>query len=393
MPDVKSSNGPVSPIPDILWFIPTGGDGRHLGLPSRLNTFSYLTSVAQAVDNLGFDGALLAIGGYSEDPFVVASALSSLTKRLKFLIALRPSLISPLLAARQVTTLDRISGGRVNLNIVSGSSKSDYEGVNLEPTERYQLTDEWLSVFRKLLLGEPVAHKGEYFEVEGAKSLFNTVQKPYPPIYFGGSSDPALEVAAEHVDVYLSWTEHPEEVAEKISAVRQKAEAKGRKVRFGLRAHIIVRESEEAAWAAADELISRLSDEDIAKAQASFAASGSVGQQRQSRLHGGSRESLRIGKNLWAGVGLVRGGAGTAFVGNPENVAAALREYQALGVDTFVLSGYPHLEEAYYVAELLFPLLGKHNPLQANPEKVLEQVRAPQPSAQAFGPVGRGVSI
>lgn len=390
------TNGISTPsAPAVHWFIPSGGDGRLLGLPSQANSFSYLSQVAQAADTLGFDGVLLPTGSYSEDTLVVASALSSLTRRLRFLVALRPGLISPLLAARQVTSLDRISGGRASFNIVTGSGRNDLEGLPYTHDERYRLTREWLQVFTALLRGETVKYKGEYLDVENAKSLFNPVQQPYPPIYFGGSSDPARDIAAHYADYYLSWGERPEEMAEKIDDVRQKAERLGRAVQFGLRAHVIVREREEEAWEAADALIAHLSDEEIAKAQASFAASESVGQQRQSRLHGGSRKNLRVGKNLWAGVGLVRGGAGTAFVGSPENVAAAIGEYRALGIETFILSGYPHLEEAYYVAELLFPLLGKASPVFVKPEDLAQQVRpvAISEGGKALGPVGRGVSI
>ncbi|THF87121.1 LLM class flavin-dependent oxidoreductase [Deinococcus sp. KSM4-11] len=349
--------------PSVYWFIPSGGDGRRLGQPTRPAHFSYLTQVAQAADVLGFDGVLLPTGGTNEDTIVVASALSSVTRQLRFLVALRPSLISPVLAARLTASLDRISGGRVNLNIVSGSSPNELEGVNLTSAERYELTNEWLGVFRALLRGETVQHDGTHLHLSESRSLLPSVQRPYPPIYFGGSSDPALAVAAEHVDVYLSWGERPEQVAEKFERIRADARRHGRQVRFGLRAHVIVRPTEEEAWAAADDLIADVSDAQIAQAHQAFLSSASEGQRRQSALNGGTRESLRIGKNLWAGVGLLRGGAGTAFVGNPENVAAALREYQDIGVDTFVLSGYPHLEEAYRVAELLFPALGRTSPV------------------------------
>lgn len=348
--------------PDLYWFIPSGGDGRRLGQPSRPAGFQYLSQVAQAADVLGFDGVLLPTGGTNEDTVIVASALSSLTRQLRFLVALRPGLVSPVLAARLTASLDRITGGRVNLNIVSGSGNFDFEGLNLTQEQRYGLTNEWLGVFRALLRGETVDHHGEHLQVHGGRSLLSPVQRPYPPIYFGGSSDPALRVAGEHVDVYLSWGERPEQVAEKFDRVRAEAALHGRTVRFGLRAHIIVRETEEEAWAAADDLIAGISDEAIAQAHQAFLASGSEGQRRQSALNGGTRASLRVGKNLWAGVGLVRGGAGTAFVGSSENVAAAMREYQAAGVDTFVLSGYPHLEEAYRTAELLFPVLGRMSP-------------------------------
>ena len=208
------------------------------------------------------------------------------------------------------------------------------------------------------------------------QGLLPSVQRPYPPIYFAGSSDEARAVAAEHVDVYLSWGEPPEEVRDKFADVRRQAEARGRRVRFGLRAHIIVRDTEEEAWREADRLIAHLTDEQIAKAQAGFAASESVGQQRMARLHHGDRSNLRVGRNLWAGVGLVRGGAGTAFVGNPENIARALAEYQDAGVEIFILSGYPHLEEAYRTAELLFPVIGKASPVFQTVQQAIDAATA-----------------
>jgi alkanesulfonate monooxygenase len=183
------------------------------------------------------------------------------------------------------------------------------------------------------------------------------VQKPHPPLYFGGSSKVAIELAARQVDVYLTWGEPPALVAEKIAQVRRRAEELGRTMRFGLRLHIIVRETAQAAWNAANELIQYVDDETVRKAQQALARFDSEGQRRMSALHSGSRENLEISPNLWAGVGLVRGGAGTALVGDPETVAQRLLEYSDLGIETFILSGYPHLEESYRVAELLFPLL------------------------------------
>ncbi|MDB5046535.1 MAG: Alkanesulfonate monooxygenase [Deinococcus sp.] len=357
-----SASASAVPSPELYWFIPSGGDGQRLGQPTRPATFSYLSQVAQAADVLGFDGVLLPTGGTNEETLVVASALSSLTRHLRFLVALRPGLLSPVLAARLTASLDRISGGRVNLNIVSGSGNFDFEGLNLTQAERYELTAEWLGIFRALLRGEEITHHGPHFQLTNGRAPLPPLQQPYPPIYFGGSSQPALAVAGEHVDVYLSWGERPEQVAEKFEQVQAHAAQHGRTVRFGLRAHIIVRDTEDQAWAAADDLIAGISDEAIAQAHGAFLASGSEGQRRQSALNGGTRESLRVGPNLWAGVGLVRGGAGTALVGSAQNVAAALREYQRVGVDTFILSGYPHLEEAYRTAELLFPALGRPSP-------------------------------
>ncbi|WP_153606005.1 LLM class flavin-dependent oxidoreductase, partial [Pseudomonas aeruginosa] len=150
----------------------------------------------------------------------------------------------------------------------------------------------------------------------------------------------------------------------KIAQVREKAARQGRQVRFGIRLHVIVRETSEEAWQAADRLIAHLDDDTIARAQASLARFDSVGQQRMAALHGGSRDNLEVSPNLWAGVGLVRGGAGTALVGDGPTVAARVREYAELGIDTFIFSGYPHLEESYRVAELLFPHLDVQRPAQ-----------------------------
>jgi alkanesulfonate monooxygenase len=166
----------------------------------------------------------------------------------------------------------------------------------------------------------------------------------------------------------LTWGEPPAQVAEKLAAARNKAERRGRKLRFGIRLHFIVRETEEEAWRAADRLISHVTDAQIENAQARFTKEmDSVGQRRMAELHGGRRDRLVVSPNLWAGVGLVRGGAGTALVGDPETVAARIREYQDVGIDTFIMSGYPHLEEAYRFAELVFPLLSLAQPNNVTP--------------------------
>jgi alkanesulfonate monooxygenase len=222
-----------------------------------------------------------------------------------------------------------------------------------------------------LLAEKTVEFKGKHLSIEDGRLLFPPHQAGGPPLYFGGSSDAGIDVAVDTVDKYLTWGEPPAAVAEKINRVNAVAQQRGRKVSFGIRLHVIVRETNAEAWKAADELIQHVSDDTIASAQKIFARMDSVGQQRMAQLHGGRRDKLEISPNLWAGVGLVRGGAGTALVGDPETVAARIKEYQALGIDTFILSGYPHLEEAYRFAELVFPLLslntaGNVTPLRVN---------------------------
>ncbi|GAA5785824.1 FMNH2-dependent alkanesulfonate monooxygenase [Chitiniphilus shinanonensis] len=345
----------------LFWFLPTHGDSRYLGTShgARAVNHAYLRQVAQAADELGFEGVLIPTGRSCEDAWVVASSLAPLTERLKFLVAIRPGIVSPTVSARMAATLDRLSGGRLLLNVVTGGDPDEQHGDGsfLSHAERYEVTDEFLRIWRGVAAGETVNFSGRHLRVENAKALYPPVQRPYPPLWFGGSSDAAVELAAEQVDVYLTWGEPPAAVAQKIAAVRERAAALGRTVKFGIRLHVIVRETSAQAWQAAEELIRYVTDDTVAAAQQAFARFDSVGQQRMAALHGGRRDRLEISPNLWAGVGLVRGGAGTALVGSPEEVAARMREYADLGIETFIFSGYPHLEEAYRVAELLFPLL------------------------------------
>ncbi|MFD0673307.1 FMNH2-dependent alkanesulfonate monooxygenase [Cohnella sp. GCM10027633] len=346
---------------ELFWFIPLHGDGHYLGTSegARALDYDYLRQVAQAADKLGYEGVLLPTGKACEDAWVAASSLIPATRRLKFLVAVRPGLMSPSASARMAATFDRLSEGRLLVNVVTGGDPHELagDGIFLSHGDRYALTDEFLSVWRRLMQGEEVTYAGNHLRTEASQLIYTALQQPYPPIFFGGSSVPAQQIAADHVDVYLTWGEPPAEVAEKIAQVRKLAEAAGRKITFGIRLHVIVRETEEEAWAAADKLISRLDDKTIAEAQRILGRYDSVGQQRMSSLHKGDRSSLVISPNLWAGIGLVRGGAGTALVGDAETVAERLREYAALGIEKFILSGYPHLEEAYRTAELLFPLL------------------------------------
>ena len=354
---------------NVFWFIPTHGDGRYLGTAEggRATDLDYLSQIARAADQLGYYGTLLPTGKSCEDAWIVASTLVPQTRRLRFLVAVRPGLQPPTLAARMTSTLDRLSGGRVLINVVTGGDpvENKGDGIFLSHAERYEVTREFLHAYKALLAGETVTTNGKHVRIEGGNLLFPPVQAPNPPLYFGGSSEEAIEVAAETIDKYLTWGAPPAMVAVKIARVRAAARRRGRPVSFGIRLHVIVRETSEEAWAAADRLIANLDDATIAKAQEIFARMDSVGQSRMSALHGGRRDKLVIGPNLWAGVGLVRGGAGTALVGSAEEVAARMEEYRAVGVDSFILSGYPHLEEAYRFAELVFPLL----PLAHAPER------------------------
>lgn len=345
----------------VLWFLPTHGDSRYLGTSEggRAVDLPYLQQVAQAADTLGYYGVLLPTGRSCEDSWVVASALAPLTKQLRFLVAVRPGLQSPTLAARMTATLDRISEGRLLINVVTGGDpvENKGDGIFLSHDERYEVTREFLDIYKAVLRGETVEFTGKHFKIEDGRLLFPPHQTPHPPLYFGGSSEAANAVAAEQIDKYLTWGEPPAAVAEKINSVNALAEKSGRRVSFGIRLHVIVRETNEEAWAAAEKLISKLDDNTIAAAQKVFARMDSVGQSRMSQLHGGRRDQLEVSPNLWAGVGLVRGGAGTALVGDAATVAERIDEYRRIGIDTFILSGYPHLEEAYRFGELVLPNL------------------------------------
>ncbi|PIF92218.1 alkanesulfonate monooxygenase [Acidovorax sp. 62] len=373
---------------NVFWFLPTHGDGRYLGSTQQARAVdqTYLQQIAQAAERLGYGGVLVPTGRSCEDSWVIASNLAAVTRTLKFLVALRPSTFSVTANARMAATLDRLSAGRLLINVVAGGDAGDLEadGTFLSHDARYDHAREFLTVWKGLLAGETVDFDGEHVKVKGARQLFPPLQQPHPPLYFGGSSPAAHDLAAEQVELYISWGERPEDVAAKFADLRARAAAKGRTVRFGVRLHVIVRETEPEAWAAADRLISELDDDTVARAQAALARLDSEGQQRMSALHGGKRDKLEISPNLWAGVGLVRGGAGTALVGNPQQVANRLKEYAALGADTFVLSGYPHLEEAYRFAELVFPLL----PVAVQ-EKVGATLLSPFGEAIADGAVPR----
>jgi len=368
---------------DVLWFLPTHGDGKYLGseIAARHVSLGYLSQIARAADDLGYYGVLLPTGRSCEDSWVIASAMVPLTQRLRFLVAVRPGLTEPALAARMAATLDRLSGGRLLINVVTGGDPRELkgDGVFLDHDERYAVTEEFLSIWRKLMQGEEVSETYRHLKIEKGKLLYPPHQRPYPPLYFGGSSSAGGTVAAKHVDVYLTWGEPPADVAQKIATVKALAAAHGRTFSFGIRLHVIVRESSGEAWRAADELISKLDDATVATAQKAFARFDSVGQQRMARLHNGRRDQLEVSPNLWAGVGLARGGAGTALVGNPDEVADRMKEYMALGIDRFILSGYPHLEECYRFAELVFPKL----PLKAT----TGNDRGPARNAGPFGEV------
>ncbi|MFF5978991.1 LLM class flavin-dependent oxidoreductase [Streptomyces olindensis] len=350
------------------WFLPTNGDSRHVvggghGSPAtasgrdRPPTVAYLSQIARAAEEVGFAGALTPTGAWCEDAWLTTAMVSQHTERLKFLVAFRPGLISPTLAAQMAATFQRQTGGRLLLNVVTGGENQEQRafGDFLDKDSRYRRTGEFLQIVRELWEGKSVDLHGEHLRVQDA--ALARVPDPVPQVYFGGSSPIAGEIAARHADVYLTWGEPPAQVAEKITRLRSLAAGQGRALRFGIRLHVITRDTAEQAWAEADRLLDGFDPETVASVQAGLARSESEGQRRMLALHGGRRDRLEIHPNLWAGIGLVRGGAGTALVGSHDEVAERIREYHALGIEEFILSGYPHLEEAYWFGEGVLPRL------------------------------------
>jgi alkanesulfonate monooxygenase len=349
---------------DIHWFLPTGGDSREV-LPSgpdahrRSPDLGYLMQVARACDELGFGAVLTPCGTGCEDAWIVTAALLAHTSRLKFLVAFRPALLSPTLAAQMASTYQRVSGGRLKINIVTGAEQAELAkfGVWEDKATRYKRTGEFMKIMKAAWAEEPFDYSGEHFQVQGATT--REQPNPIPEIYFGGASAEAEQVAAEQVDVYLAWGEPPAMVTERVERMRALTAEAGRTIRFGIRFHVIARPTAEAAWAEADRLASAMDDDSIAAAQADFQATASVGQRRQAELAANARgtDRMEIYPNVWAGIGMVRGGVGTALVGSYEEVADRIMEYAELGFDEFILSGYPHLEEAYWFGEGVLPIL------------------------------------
>jgi alkanesulfonate monooxygenase len=342
---------------DFGWFLPTMGDSETIGPPTREATAEYLAQVARAAEDAGFVFALVPVGTTCQDAWLASAVVASRTERLKFLVAMRPGFIAPTVAAKMSNTLDQLTGGRVLINVVTGGFPHELaaDGDFTEHDERYARTQEFMQVVRKAWLAEKrFDHDGRFYRVEGGNVIPKPYQLPCPPFYFGGASDAAKRVGAEEADVYLLWGETLDMVRERIAGMRVRAAALDRTLRFGMRIHVIVRETEDEAWAAAGRMIAGIPDNFQAMMDRHMAKSDSVGEQRQREMAKES-EDLVLGPNLWSGIGKARLGVGTALVGSGENVAARLQEYVDEGIDTFILSGYPHLEEAQRFGRYVMP--------------------------------------
>jgi alkanesulfonate monooxygenase len=356
------------PAPRFDWFIPIDGDGEHIGTvrAEREPTFEYLQAVAKTAEAEGYFSLLIptrfANGLFDEraplaETWTTATALLAVTHRIRLLIAVRPGFISTGLFAQMAATLDQLSHGRADLNIVPGGIAGDFErlGEVSDHDYRYARADEFIAACRALWAKpEPLVFAGQHIRLNGA------LVSPSPSgdglqMYLGGASDSALALAGRRADVYLAWIQPLEAMASLLARAREHYAAAGRSPRFGLRTHLVVRDSEDAAWAAAADLLSQAAETVRAQRQTVFAGTPMVGQQAQARAYA----DHRVGRHLWNGISTVRVNCGTAIVGTPQQVAAELLAYWRLGIDEFIVSGYPHVEECRRVASDVLPLLAQ----------------------------------
>lgn len=372
---------------EFLWRLPMHGDGRRAHdrhtrgewnnqtasrvAPKTDNDdfgyIDYLSQVARAADIVGFHGALIPIFRFTEEPWVVAAALARETRNLRLLIAMQPWFMHPAYAAQMAASLQRISRGRVEWNIVTGGGGADQRayGDFIDHDSRYARTDEFLDVVKGYSTGEPYTHKGRFYQVEEGGLVAPLSRQSVPRIYLAGASDASMAVAAKHGDVHLSWGEPLAKQKEVIDRARRALDARNaeRDMRFGMRIDILARETEEQAWAELRQMFATVSDATQlggTRRTLGVGDSESVGAKRQFALHRGNTQhfdDLIVGPNLWAGMSKIRGGPGCVIVGSHEQVAERLAEYVDIGVSSFILASNPHLEEAYRVGEEVLPLV------------------------------------
>jgi alkanesulfonate monooxygenase len=350
---------------EISWFSALCDDDyEFLGAPDpRLkSSWEHCRDIVLQAETGGFDNILLPSGyELGVDTTTFAAGIAPMLKRLWLLMAVRIGENWPPQLARQIASLDRMLGGRLTVNIIS----SDMPGETLSSGPRYRRTVEAMSILRTLLNGEPLDHQGEFWKLKLDPPRVRTVSGKAPLLYFGGLSEDAREAAAAGCDVYLMWPDREAAVAALIADMTARAARHGRTLRFGYRAHVIVRETEAEARAAADRLLSKLDDATGAAIRAKSLDSTSAGVQAQAALREGAGDDGYAEPNLWTGVGRARSGCGAAIVGDPDQVLAKLNAYRDMGVEAFILSGYPHAAEADLFARHVLPRLD-HAPLGAS---------------------------
>ncbi len=348
---------------EVSWFSALCDDDyEFLGVPDPKlkSSFEHCRDIVLQAESGGFDNILLPSGyALGIDTTAFAAAIAVLLKRIRLLMAVRIGESWPPQLARQIATIDRLLGGRLTVNIIS----SDLPGETLESAPRYARTVEAMAILRTLLNGKHLSHRGEFWNLDLDPAGVTTVSGKCPPFYFGGLSPAAREAAAEGADVYLMWPDTIESVRDIVGDLGARAAAKGRTLRFGYRVHVVVRETEAEARAAADRLLSKLDAATGAAIRAKSLDSQSAGVARQAELReDAERQDGYIEPNLWTGIGRARSGCGAAIVGDPDQVLAKLNAYRAEGIEAFILSGYPHAAEADLFARHVLPRLD-HGPL------------------------------
>jgi alkanesulfonate monooxygenase len=351
------------------WCVPVAGDGFYLGLPAweRPPSLEYAVSIAKTGEAYGFTQLLFGMGfdNHPLEAWTLATAVLALTERASAMVAVRPGFFSAPILAKMAVTLDHISQGRLSLNIVTGGRPDEQAmyGDYLDHDARYRRTGEFLEICRKLW-SSPLAfdYQGEFHTLKQTRLEMLPMQRGGPAFYFGGASDAATQVCAAWADVYLMWGEPLAQIGERIVAMRSQVEAQGRteEVRYGLRINVIARPTAREARDAAREMLSKVPAEALKKGRRTEFPNTrrqSVGQGRQWEFRGKADEDWYLSPGLWAGISVVRSGAGMALVGSYEEVAAMLLEYVALGIHCFILSGYPHLEECENVGRHVLPLV------------------------------------
>jgi alkanesulfonate monooxygenase len=351
----------MNPPCEVSWFSALCDDDyEFLGVPDpRLqSSWEHCRDIVLQAESGGFDNILLPSGyALGIDTTAFAAAIAPMLKRLALLMAVRIGESWPPQLARQIATIDQMLGGRLRINIIS----SEMPGETLSSAARYARTAEAMTILRTLLSGDPLDHRGEFWKLRLDPPRVATVSGKAPLFYFGGLSPDARETAAQGCDVYLMWPDTREAVAATIADLRERAARHGRRLRFGYRVHVVVRETETEARAAADRLLSRLDLAQGAAIRAKSLDSASVGVRAQAELRERSRDGYAE-DNLWTGIGQARSGCGAAIVGDPDQVLAKLNGYRAMGIEAFILSGYPHAAEADLFARHVLPRLD-HAPL------------------------------
>ena len=347
---------------EVSWFSALCDDDyEFLGVPDPMlqSSWEHCRNIVLTAEKGGFDNVLLPSGyQLGLDTTVFAAAVAPFLNRMRLLMATRIGEDWPPQLARRIATLDRILGGRLTVNIIS----SDIPGETLDGGPRYARTVEVMKILKAMLAGEHLSHHGEFYQLELDPPRMTTVSGKCPPLYFGGLSPAARDAAAESCDVYLMWPDTIDKVRENIADLRARAAKYGRTLKFGYRAHVIVRDSESEARAYADRLVSKLDDEKGRAIREKSLDAKNFGVQRQAELRGAADGDGFVEDHLWTGIGRARSGCGAAIVGDPDQVLAKLQAYQAEGIEAFILSGYPHAAEADLFARHVLPRMA-HGPL------------------------------